>query len=327
MSRSLVSVIIPFYNAEAYIEETINSVLSQTHSNVEVICVDDGSNDRSLEKVNQIRSKDQRVRLSTRNRLPKSGSTCRNIGISLANGEFVVFLDADDVLAVDCIEKRLSAIEGTNYCFVVFPMASFSESTDRWKMTSRLNVKNFEYFFASGFAAWQVTSPIWRKDFLANELKGFDESFQRLQDIELHLRAVVASEGNYLVMNNNKPDCFYRSTLSLGLRHNKMLATLAAYEKFTKLVEHIHNMGMLSLRHKFSGSILIMYLTMLTTVNLLYSEGVYDYKRNSIASIELWKYLTWYDKFIFYFTWLLRNPKLGSLVARGIRRICQYRFL
>lgn len=327
MSRSLVSVIIPFYNADAHIEETINSVLSQTHSNVEVICVDDGSNDSSIEKVNQIRSKDQRVRLTTRNRLPKSGSTCRNIGVSLANGEYVVFLDADDILAVDCIEKRLSAIEGTDYYFVVFPMASFSESTDSWKMTSRLNVKDFEYFFASGFAAWQVTSPIWRKDFLVNELKGFDETFQRLQDIELHLRAVVASGGNYLVLNNNKPDCFYRSTPSVGLRHSKMLATLAAYEQFAKLVDLTHNMGMLSSHHKFSGSILIMYLTMLTTVNLLYSEGIYDYKRKSIASIELWQYLTWYDKLIFNMTWHLRNPKLGALFARGIRRICQYRFI
>lgn len=326
MSSTLVSVIIPFYNAGEHIKETILSVLAQTHPNVEVICVDDGSVDNSDDIVNEFAKKDHRVKLLKRNRLPKSGSTCRNIGSLHAKGDYIVFLDADDVLALNCIEERLKMIEGTGYEFGVFPMASFSESTDRWKMTSRLKVKDFKYFFASGFAAWQVTSPIWRKDFLVNELKGFDEGFQRLQDIELHLRAVVTSKGNYLVMKNNKPDCFYRSTPSVGLRHNKMLATLTAYEKFAKLVDLIHNMGMLSSRHKFSGSILIMYLTMLTTVNLLYSAGVYDFKRKSIASIELWKYLTWYDKLIFNLTWHLRNPKLGALIARGFRRICQYRF-
>ena len=327
MSRSLVSIIVPFFNAECYIEETIHSVLSQSHSNVEVICVDDGSNDKTVDVINEICKNDERVTLLKRDRLPKSGSTCRNIGASFAKGEYLIFLDADDVLAEDCIEKRLMVIEGTNYSFVVFPMASFSTTTDNWTMTSRLNVKDFKYFFASGFAAWQVTSPIWRKDFFLNVLNGFDESFQRLQDIELHLRAVVASEGNFWVMKENNPDCFYRKTPSEGLRHHKMIATLAAYEKFSALLENTYNSGALNIRRKFSGSIVILYLTMLTTVNLLYEAGVYDYDRQRITSVKLHKYLTWYDKLIFILKKKKKNPKLGALLARGIRRICQYRFL
>ena len=327
MNNPIVSIIVPFFNAEANIKDTVNSVLFQTYSNLEIILVDDGSTDHSSEIIQNIAARDERVKLTKRNRLPKSGSTCRNIGASIAKGEYLIFLDADDVLAEDCIENRLKAIEGTNYSFVVFPMASFSDTIEEWTMTSRLNVRDFKYFFASGFAAWQVTSPIWRKDYFVNVLNGFDESFQRLQDIELHLRAVVASEGNYMVMRKNRPDCFYRKTPSDGLRHHKMIATLTAYEKFSELLENTYNKGALNIRRKFSGSIVILYLTMLTTVNLLYQAGVYDYDRQRITCVKLHKYLTWYDKLILNLMWHLNNPKSGALLARAIRRLCQYRFL
>lgn len=326
MTKTLVSVIIPFFNAEEYISETILSVLGQTHTNVEIICVDDGSNDKSVEIINEIADKDHRVRLLKRERLPKSGSTCRNIGVFNASGEYVIFLDADDVLAFDCIENRLKIIEGSSYDFVVFPMASFTNDINSWSMTSRLMVKDFKHFFASGFAAWQVSSPIWRKDFFINDLKGFNESYLRLQDIELHLRAIAASDGNYKVMKDSCPDCFYRKTPLGGIRYQKMITTLKAYEQFADLLEHFYLEGVFKKKSKFSGSILIMYLTMLITTNLLYQAGVYDYDKQRITSVPLRNHLTWYDKVLFIMSLNITNPKVGASVARGMRRMCQYRF-
>lgn len=92
----LVSVIIPAFNSEKYIAETINSALCQTYRNIELIIVDDGSTDRTLEIVKQISLKDNRVKYFS---IPPAGrpSVPRNFGIQKANGEFIAFLDSDDL--------------------------------------------------------------------------------------------------------------------------------------------------------------------------------------------------------------------------------------
>ena len=98
--NSLVSVIIPCWNAEAYVGEAIESALGQTYPNVEVIVVDDGSSDGSLEI---IRSFGNRIRWETG---PNRGAcAARNRGLEIANGDLIQFLDADDLLHEGKLEK------------------------------------------------------------------------------------------------------------------------------------------------------------------------------------------------------------------------------
>lgn len=98
-----VSVIIPVFNAEAYLRECIDSVLSQDLQDLEVICVDDGSGDRSLEILAEYEEYDKRVIVI---RQQNSGAgAARNNGLTLARGEYVFFMDADDVLLPGCVEK------------------------------------------------------------------------------------------------------------------------------------------------------------------------------------------------------------------------------
>lgn len=93
MDLPFFSVVIPAYNVEAYIEETVNSVLSQTLEDWELIIVNDGSTDHTLEKLESFR--DERVRLIT---VPNAGvSRARNLGIERAAGQYIAFLDGDDV--------------------------------------------------------------------------------------------------------------------------------------------------------------------------------------------------------------------------------------
>jgi O-antigen biosynthesis protein len=93
------SVIIPCYNAEKYVEQTIRSVLAQTRPPAEIIVVDDGSTDRSLEIVETFGGSVEAV--SSKN---GSAAVTRNQGYALSSGDFVMFLDADDVLAPDALE-------------------------------------------------------------------------------------------------------------------------------------------------------------------------------------------------------------------------------
>lgn len=112
---TLVSVVIPCYNAEAFLREAISSVLSQTYDCYEIILVDDGSTDSTA---SIIQSYGTRVRaIFTPNR---GASAARNLGTSLTRGEFIQYLDADDLLVPKALETRVDALLSTNgdvaYC-------------------------------------------------------------------------------------------------------------------------------------------------------------------------------------------------------------------
>ena len=94
VSQPLISVVIPFYNAQSWLAETLNSVLSQSWRNVEVILVNDGSTDESVEIATGYLSKSVCL-LHQDNR---GACAARNFGLRTAQGEFVQFLDADDLL-------------------------------------------------------------------------------------------------------------------------------------------------------------------------------------------------------------------------------------
>ena len=103
----LVSIIIPAYNAELWIERSIKSALQQTYSKVEVIVVENGSSDKTIEKIKTIQ--DPRVQLLYSE---KGVSHARNKGIEQARGEFLTFLDADDWLAKDAIQRLMALVDG-----------------------------------------------------------------------------------------------------------------------------------------------------------------------------------------------------------------------
>ena len=107
MNNPLVSVIMPAYNAEKYIDEAIDSVISQTFANWELIIVNDGSTDDTQKIVEAYVSSDTRIKLI--NQENKRLGAARNEGIKNANGEWVAFLDADDLWINTKLEKQLAA--------------------------------------------------------------------------------------------------------------------------------------------------------------------------------------------------------------------------
>ena len=110
MNNPLVSVIMPAYNAEAFIAESIVSVQQQTYENWELLIIDDASKDRTLEVIEKFRNKDKRVQL---HRLPtnQGAGFARNIGIKASKGDFISFLDADDLWQPEKLQKQLDFMQ------------------------------------------------------------------------------------------------------------------------------------------------------------------------------------------------------------------------
>ena len=189
----LVSVLMPLYNAEAFVEEAIESVLSQTYEQWELIIVNDGSTDRSLELAKQFES--DKIHVLTQ---PNSGAcVARNKAIQEARGEYVKFLDADDVLAEDCIEKQIEQIRVLKENQIPFGDYDYIDKNNKHlrefsfgsELVKQL-VADQPYFF---FSRWEVliTSPLHRLNHLLS-VGGFDVSFKRGQESDLHFRLALA---------------------------------------------------------------------------------------------------------------------------------------
>lgn len=109
----MISIIVPIYNAERYLEACLDSLLSQSEKELQILLVDDGSTDGSLAIAKEYAAKDTRVEVFHQSNAGQSAA--RNVGLQHAKGEFIAFVDADDKIAENWCERHLEAIEGADY--------------------------------------------------------------------------------------------------------------------------------------------------------------------------------------------------------------------
>lgn len=143
-----ISIIIPIYNVENYIEECLNSVLNQTLKDIEVICVDDCGNDNSINIVKTIAQKESRIKI-IKHEKNKGLGPARNTGLDYVKGKYVIFLDSDDYFALDNILELLyEKIEETNVDFVMTDYDNwfdeYSEKAFSSGFTNQVSLKNFD---------------------------------------------------------------------------------------------------------------------------------------------------------------------------------------
>lgn len=151
--RPSVSVIIPVFNNEKYIEETIRAIQQQSDCDFELICVNDGSTDTSLEILRSYEAKDPRIKVID---TPHKGAgTARNIGLNIAQGEFLLFLDGDDLFEKDLIAKSVKRAKLTNADCCIFRADQFFEGSNKVEKLDIGFVKEFipnkEVFSAEDF--------------------------------------------------------------------------------------------------------------------------------------------------------------------------------
>lgn len=245
----MVSVIIPSFNRENLIIETLESVRRQTDQSFECIIIDDGSSDNTREVVQQFIHRDARFKLFSRDREPKGASTCRNIGWRLAKGDLIIFLDSDDLLREYSIEFRKAFLEGNDSLdYAVFPCDFFNKKIGDIKRGFSLVGKDSDLsrFLRHDFP-WHTSSPIWKKTTL-ERLDGFEEKDQEGggQDWELHIRA-IASGLKYRKVEG-EADCFFRShdSKSRISRVNSVEKLKSRASLYRKTFDYVSRLGLMS---------------------------------------------------------------------------------
>lgn len=118
MTKPKVSVIMPVFNTEQYVNEALMSIINQTLKEIEIIVINDGSTDGSLEVISRIAENDNRVQIYSQEN--QGQSVARNLGISIAKGEYIYFMDSDDLLDLDALECCYNKCEAESLDFVFF---------------------------------------------------------------------------------------------------------------------------------------------------------------------------------------------------------------
>lgn len=156
----MISIIIPVYNTEPYLKKCLDSVCGQTWEDLEIIVVNDGSPDNSMEVLEAYQNKDIRIRIIDQKNTGLSGA--RNSGLAAAKGEYILFLDSDDWMDVDTCEKAVAAAEAENADIVMWSYYREYGTTSRitWVFGTRPRV------FREGdedFPYRQIVGPVGRE--------------------------------------------------------------------------------------------------------------------------------------------------------------------
>ncbi len=210
MNKPFISVIIPLYNKVEYVSETLYSLINQSFTDFECLIVDDNSNDGSYEKCLTIISSHQNFKLIRKEDKKKGVSASRNLGISLAKGEYIMFLDADDLLSDNSLQiRQQEALEFKNYDGLVFNTEKINfDNVKSYIFNIDPNDENkFNYIslFLNQQYAWTVMSGLWKKK-IFNKIN-FIEDLDILEDVVFHLEILL---NDFQIKRIKITDNYYR---------------------------------------------------------------------------------------------------------------------
>ncbi|OAI44845.1 hypothetical protein AYO42_00590 [Rhizomicrobium sp. SCGC AG-212-E05] len=210
----VVSIITPTKDRRELLRLTMDSVSAQGCGAWEHVIVDDGSTDGTIEEVTRRAVADPRVRLIRRQSEKSGANVCRNLGLAAAMGEFVIFLDSDDLLRAGCLENRTTLMRrNPDLAFAVYPAGVFMETLgDLTRLFHPMGPGDDLVRFLSHECVWEITGPIWRRDYL-QRIGGFNETVRSMQDMELHVRAICGG-GPYIFVRQVDHDIAWRRDFS-----------------------------------------------------------------------------------------------------------------
>jgi glycosyltransferase involved in cell wall biosynthesis len=189
----IVSIVIPCYNVASYIEECILSVLQQSYNNLEVLCIDNGSSDGTLEILKNLSLKHDEIKVFTEDK--PGANAARNKGLHLAKGEWIQFLDADDLLEPTKIEHQLKLVnKDINLAFVA---GACRRRPLRGPDIVHNDLQQEKYISVFLNKCGNTCSNLWKRDFLL-KIYGWNQNLESSQEADLMYRIVLAG-GEYII--------------------------------------------------------------------------------------------------------------------------------
>ena len=266
MMGEKISVIVPVYNVEAYLERCVESILQQTYAHFELILINDGSTDSSGQICDHLASQYENIKVY---HIENAGvSNARNMGIQLATGSWVTFIDSDDFVTQDYLATLASAAEGLNVGFVIAPLhhikngivtdlPSHSEKTELWSTEETMK----ELLMTTRTSFFPVAK-LFKRDLLADEK--FNTNYHLAEDALFLTELLLKTRCSSVFID--KPVYYYD--------HREGSATTSVN------------------RHVFDT--IEVYKQIIAQVSQAFPNLKYE-----LINRECWSYITVYDKIIF----------------------------
>lgn len=187
----LISIIIPSHNAENDIEECIESCINQTYKDIEIICIDNNSTDGTWQKLIELKNKYPSIIIDKE--LKQGASSARNHGLKQAKGEWIQFLDADDLLKKKKLKHQYKIIQSKSPDLIL-------GASEKKLITGSVHVTiplNDIYFALFSSAFGNTCSNLWKKDII-NSIGAWNEKLQSSQEYDLMFRYIKETENVYI---------------------------------------------------------------------------------------------------------------------------------
>lgn len=246
-----VSIIIPIYKAERYLNRCLDSVLKQTYKNIEVILVDDGSPDKCPEICDNYKEKDKRIKVIHSENYGQG--VARNKGLELAEGTYISFVDADDVLAKDAIERLITVAEGDKYdivsgnYFIVDEAVKIHSNSFSSGQISKYGcqdeIKRYNLYKTSSSFGY-VWGKLYRREFISEYKIRFDSAKKVFMEDSLFNLKAFSYNPKYYVLNepiyyyyiyesstSNKKGDVTESALNMIENYHYFLKSIDKYEE------------------------------------------------------------------------------------------------
>lgn len=234
-----VSVIMPVYNGEDYLKESIDCILEQSLKDLELICVDDGSVDSSLEILNEFATKDDRIQVYHQEN--NGGGAARNLALTKATGKYLYCMDADDRLELNALKELYDIAEEKNLDFIIFQSINYAEDTGEYYHNTTYDMNEFadfvgdKVFSCDDLGDWifKINVTPWCKFYNLDFVKKSGAQFA--EGLIFHDNIFF-----WEILFNAKRMYFYRKCLYIRRRHSAS-STGAGDERFASTIT-INNM-------------------------------------------------------------------------------------
>ena len=283
MDNPLISVIVPIYNVEEYLNRCVESIVNQTYQKLEIILVDDGSPDNCPKMCDDWAGKDSRIKVIHK----KNGglSDARNAGLDIATGEYIAFVDSDDYIALDFIATLLAVMEKENSDVVECSVVKFYEDERFEKYSDNIAVTTFKTESAlSGLIAENpFHQHVWNKLYKADCLKGILFPVGKLNEDEFWTYQVFGRTQKVSKINKTMYYYFQRSDSIMGENYSiRRLDALEGKSNRQKFLEKNYPNLVVQAKIDFYGSCMFAYQCVLK-----YLSG--KEKREAIVRIKRFK--------------------------------------
>ncbi len=304
------SVIIPVYNAEKYLDECLRSVSNQSYKNIEIIIINDGSTDFSDEIISKWKKNDNRITvISQRN----SGvSVARNKGLEIAQGEWVTFVDADDYIASNYFQRVLSIIENQNVQMFTYNMYN-SGKYDR-KIFSKIEMASI--CVGNGGALGYVWNKFFQNEIIRKKNIKFDSNISICEDLLFCLEYIQHIKIGIYCMFDIQNLYMYRihaESATQNIQSNKLVTALEAYQHILEL-EYLSEKIRRSL-YKGYNSIAINCMLLEWIENGGYDKQIRDKYFRIIRNQKMYMSLKDYIKFLIILIapWFMYKFRMNKL--------------